>query len=189
MQVVDMSRTCFNCGRSWGAGRSCQFCGQVEQLPAGVRLSSPAKRFGEYVLEVFLATITLGIGWLIWSLIVYQYGQTPAKQLLGMKVVNLEDSAPARWGRMFVREFIAKGLIGILASMVLYIPYFWLIWDKDNQELWDKIVGTVVVDDPNKLLDASSYKLPAAAQPQALPPEAEATVLLPVVERTAKPEE
>ena len=46
-----------------------------------------------------------------------------------------------------------------------------------------------MVDDPNKLLDASSYKLPAAALPQALPPEAEATVLLPVVERTAKPEE
>jgi hypothetical protein len=24
----------------------------------------------------------------------------------------------------------------------------WLIWDRDNQELWDKVVGTVVVDDP-----------------------------------------
>ena len=140
MQVVDMSRTCFNCGRSWGAGRSCQFCGQVEQLPAGVRLSRQPSGSASTCSRCSSSTVTLGIGWLIWSLIVYQYGQTPAKQLLGMKVVNLEDGAPARWGRMFVREFIAKGLIGILASMVLYIPYFWLIWDKDNQELWDKIV-------------------------------------------------
>jgi len=186
---IEMSRTCFNCGRSWGVGRSCQFCRQVEQLPAGVQLSSPAKRFGEYVVEMVLATVTLGIGWMIWSFVVYQYGQTPAKQLLGMRVVNLEDGAPATWGRMFVREFIAKTLVGILASVLLYLPYFWLILDKDNQELWDKIVGTVVVDDPNKLLDASDYKLPPAAQPQALSPEAEATVLLPVVERTAKPEE
>jgi len=141
------------------------------------------------VVDVLLLWLTLGIGWLIWSLVVYRYGQSPAKQLMGMKVINLENGVPASWGRMFVREFIAKGLIVLLAFMVLYIPYFWLIWDKDNQELWDKIVDTVVVDDQNKLLDANSYKLPAAAQPQALPLEAEATVLLPVVERTAKPEE
>jgi len=31
--------------------------------------------------------------------------------------------------------------------------YFWLTWDDKNQKLWDKMVGTVVVDDPQDLLD------------------------------------
>ena len=32
----------------------------------------------------------------------------------------------------------------------------WLLWDKDKQELWDKIAGTVVVNDPEKLLIPSA---------------------------------
>jgi uncharacterized RDD family membrane protein YckC len=34
-------------------------------------------------------------------------------------------------------------LIGIILDL-------WLLWDKDNQELWDKLAGTVVVNDRNK---------------------------------------
>jgi hypothetical protein len=30
------------------------------------------------------------------------------------------------------------------------LAYFWLVWDVDNQELWDKVMGTIVVDDPLK---------------------------------------
>ena len=31
----------------------------------------------------------------------------------------------------------------------------WLLWDKDKQQLWDKLAGTVVVDDPDKQLGPS----------------------------------
>jgi hypothetical protein len=27
-----------------------------------------------------------------------------------------------------------------------------LLWDKDRQQLWDKIAGTIVVDDPDDVL-------------------------------------
>lgn len=148
-----MAAPCIACGRSWGGGRSCQFCRQVTGLPSGVYLSSPAKRLGGYLVEGLLAVFTLGIGWLIWALIVYQNGQTPAKQLLGMRVVNLRTSARASWGRMFLREFVAKTAIWLLCVVTAgfgIIVYFWLIWDKDHQELWDKMAGTVVVDDPNE---------------------------------------
>jgi hypothetical protein len=53
---------------------------------------------------------------------------------------------------MFVREAIAKPLMGILAGFTLGIAYFWLVWDSRNQELWDKVVGTVIVNDPQKQL-------------------------------------
>jgi len=47
-----------------------------------------------------------------------------------------------------LREFIAKPLIMILSSVTLGIVNFWLVWDRDTQELWDKVVNTIVVSDP-----------------------------------------
>ena len=40
-------------------------------------LSSRGQRFGAFLLEIPLAIITLGIGYLIWALIVYSEGRLP----------------------------------------------------------------------------------------------------------------
>lgn len=156
------ARPCPSCGREWGVGISCQFCDQVEGLPAGVHLSSAARRFGEHLLEGVLLVFTLVIGWVIWSFLVYGKGQTPAKQLLNMRVVSLREGTKASWGRMFVREWIAKGIIGLLGALTFGIVYFWLIWDSRKQELWDKVVGTIVVNDPHGQLMAAPTQVPPA---------------------------
>lgn len=104
------------------------------------------------MLEGVLIVFTLVIGWLVWSLVVVKNGQTPAKQCLGMRRVNLSTNQTGDLGRMFLREVVAKPVIGVLNWLTLGIVNFWLVWDKNTQELWDKMVGTVVVNDPNKLL-------------------------------------
>lgn len=52
---------------------------------------------------------------------------------------------------MFVREFLAKGLIRGLISAVFFPAWivlcFMLLWDKNRQELWDKVADTIVVND------------------------------------------
>ena len=144
------SRPCFACGREWGNGRSCQFCRALVGLPAGVQIASPGSRLGGYLLEGVLCLFTLGIGWLIWSFAVYGKGQTPAKRVLGMRVVDVRTGAAASWGTMFLREFIVKP---VLAFVTVGVADMWLLWDKDNQELWDKMLSTVVVSDPNKQLE------------------------------------
>jgi uncharacterized RDD family membrane protein YckC len=155
------ARPCSSCGREWGGGIACQFCSQVEGLPPGVHLSSPARRFGGYLLEGILAGVTLIVGWVIWSFVVYGRGQTPAKQLLGMRAVDLRTGEKASWGRMFVREIVAKPLVGLVSWVTLGIANFWLVWDSRNQELWDKIVGTVIVNDPHKRLLPGVQSAPA----------------------------
>ena len=145
-------RPCPVCNRDWGHGAACQFCGQVEGLPSGVGLSSAAKRFGAYLLEGVLLVVTLVVGWLVWSVIVWGRGQTPAKQLLSMRVVKLRTGEKASWGTMFLREIICKWVIGFLSFFTLGIINFWLVWDSKNQELWDKMVGTIVVNDRDKVL-------------------------------------
>ena len=146
------ARPCPSCGREWGNRIACQFCNQVEGLPRGVHLSSPARRLGGYLLEGALISVTLVIGWLIWSFVVWGRGQTPAKQVLRMRVVALDAGRSANWGRMCLREVVAKPIIGVLSWLTLGIANFWLVWDGQKQELWDKVVGTVVVTDRERAL-------------------------------------
>jgi uncharacterized RDD family membrane protein YckC len=141
--------TCGACGRDRGPGVACQFCRHVQGAPDGIRLASPGKRLGGQLLDGVFAIFTLGIGWLIWSLIIFGRGQTPAKQVLGMRVLKLDTGARASWGTMFLRTFIIKPL---LSSLTFAIGDLWLLWDKNNQELWDKVLSTIVVDDPRKEL-------------------------------------
>jgi uncharacterized RDD family membrane protein YckC len=146
------TRLCPSCSRDWGGGMTCQFCAQVSGLPNGVRLSSAGKRFGGYVLETVLFVVTLGLGWLIWSLIVWKDGKTPAKGLLGMRVLKLQTGAKATWGNMFFREVFGKIVGGIVGAVTFGITTFMLLWDNNRQEIWDKVAGTIVIDDPHKQL-------------------------------------
>jgi uncharacterized RDD family membrane protein YckC len=104
------------------------------------------------MLDAVLMIVTVGIGWLIWQLIVASNGQSPAKQLLGMRVVKLRTGTKATWGTMFLREVILKPLIGFGLGWFFGIVYFWLLWDKNRQELWDKMISTIVVNDRDKQL-------------------------------------
>ena len=67
------------------------------------------------------------------------------------------------WGRMFLREFVAKivifGIIDAVFVPAALVLDFMLVWDKNRQQLWDKIAGTIVVDDPHPLPLASGQPL------------------------------
>jgi uncharacterized RDD family membrane protein YckC len=120
-------------------------------VPAGFELSSKLKRFGQALLEALLVIVTLGIGWLIWSLIVWSRGQTPAKQVLGMRVVDTDTLSAATWGTMALREIVGRWLLGFVPLYTL-ISCIVLLVDGRSQALWDKIASTVVVNDPDRRL-------------------------------------
>lgn len=86
-------------------------------------------------------------------MIVWRTGQTPAKRLLGMRTIDRGTLASASWWRMLWRQIPCRFVIDLLAGFTLYIPYFWLCWDKERQQLWDKMADTLVVNDFDKVLD------------------------------------
>ncbi len=142
---------CPRCGNAQPTDRvACGVCEQVRTLPIGVTLTSAGRRFGQYALDVLLVIVTLFIGWVIWSLIIWSRGQTPGMQILHIRVVKLETNRVATWGTMCLREFVGKFLVmGIISSIFFpawVVLVFMLMWDKNRQELWDKIAGTIVVD-------------------------------------------
>ena len=137
-------------------------------------LASKGRRFGAYLLEIPLTIVTLGIGYLIWMLIVWARGQTPAKQLLKMRVVRLEERRAAHWGWMALRNFVLAMLIGF--PLELIFPGLSILWllanaiallvSSRNQALWDMIVKTVVVHDPDYHFDRRRPSLPTGTSDQ-----------------------
>jgi uncharacterized RDD family membrane protein YckC len=123
----------------------------LEGIPAGLVLASPARRLGQHLLEFLLIIVTLGIGWVVWSLIVWGDGQTPAMKLLKIRVVKPSTGQTASWGTMLLREFVGKFIIFGVLSLIPFVSLilsFMLLWDSKRQELWDKIAGTIVINDP-----------------------------------------
>jgi uncharacterized RDD family membrane protein YckC len=120
--------------------------------PDQLETATPRRRLGGYLLESVLAVLTLGVGWLIWFIIVAPNGQTPAKQLLGMYIMR-DDGSRAGGGYVWLREFVVKGLLfGVIAMFTAYIAWvlaaLWCTWDRDRQTLWDKVGTTHVTHSP-----------------------------------------
>jgi uncharacterized RDD family membrane protein YckC len=112
-------------------------------------LSSVGKRFGASLLDGLLLIVTFGIGWIIWDLIVWKDGQSPAKQLLHMRIINGETWQPIDWGKSFLRNFVCYGLIGLipLAGPIYRLVGACFVFNDDRRALWDRMVNTYVVND------------------------------------------
>ena len=121
--------------------------------PAGVPpLASLGERFGGYLLDGLLALVTLGIGWMIWCCFTFSKGQTPAKQMMGMRVVKQDTGIAANWGEMFLRNVVIPGALGLVGIFLFGIPTIvaacFIFGGNLRQTGWDHMMRTVVVKDP-----------------------------------------
>jgi uncharacterized RDD family membrane protein YckC len=121
-------------------------------LPNGTQLASVGRRIGAYFLAIPLAVVTLGIGYIIWGLIVWARGTSPALSLLGMKVWRPDDNKPASWGYMALREIVGRIVDGVLSIITALISFIMFVNGKEHKSLHDLVAGTVVLYDPNKVL-------------------------------------
>jgi uncharacterized RDD family membrane protein YckC len=122
------------------------------KLPQGTVLASSGRRIGAYFLAIPLAIITLGIGYVIWGLIAWGNGQTPALQVLGMRVWRPEDNRVAGFWWMALREIVGRICDGILPPITELISLIFMLTRPDRKTLHDLVAGTVVLHDPNKVL-------------------------------------
>jgi uncharacterized RDD family membrane protein YckC len=121
-------------------------------LPNGVQLASIGRRIGAWFLAIPLVIVTLGIGYVIWGLIVWGRGQTPALQVLGMRCWRPETNRVPTWGWMALREVVGRIAEGILSIITLLTSFILMCTGKERKTLHDYIAGTVVLHDPNHVL-------------------------------------
>lgn len=113
----------------------------MREAGVGIRLVA-------YLLDAILQTVTLGIGWLVWAAVIAKKGQTPAKQLLNLRVVDASDSSVFGFARMlFLRGIVAGLVAALLVPLTLGIILLMPFWTQRKQNIWDKVSGSIVVVD------------------------------------------
>jgi uncharacterized RDD family membrane protein YckC len=84
----------------------------------------------------FLVALAYFAGMWAWK------GTTIGGIVLNLKVVRLDDK-PVTFLVALVR-----GLASAFSVIILFLGFFWMIWDREKQTWHDKIAGTVVVRQP-----------------------------------------
>lgn len=128
----------------------------VPPLPPGVTLAPAGRRIGAYFLSIVLAIVTLGIGYVIWGLIVWRRGTTPALSVLKMRCVEASTGMRATFGTMALREIVGRIVEGILGGITELVSLILFLSRDDRRCLHDLVAGTIVVFDPEGRFDATS---------------------------------
>lgn len=152
---------CPNCGvEQEGAGDS-QYAGFLIRLFAFVIDNVLLFVAGTILFEIFeipllglLITVPYYVGF------TYKIGQTPGKRILGLHVIDDEESIP-NFRRVFLREVVAKSVpsmlllagaysviflaAGYIAGTILLLGYLWIVRDPAKRGLHDHIAGTYVI--------------------------------------------
>lgn len=161
---------CSSCNAEVAPGtRWCSICHTNVVNPAIGRLASPGKRLAAYFLDLLLPIVALilifmvaglgaatgskaGLGleallgfalfiaYVVSTLALFSRGTTPKKNLLGMRVIK-EDGGPAGFLTMLVREWVGKGISGL----ILGLEFLWILFDHENQGWHDKLMSTYVI--------------------------------------------
>ena len=129
---------------------------------SNIKYASFQHRLGAEALDTALMLVTLWIGWVIWSLIVWGEGQTPAKKILKIRVLSAQNNKPATWGHMAVRQllipltlFIASltfnlisfGIIGTIGIITWYVLEIVWYFTTGSRSLRDVFVKSIVVNE------------------------------------------
>ena len=109
-------------------------------LPEDARPAGVGRVIAAYALAVLLFIVTLGAGYLIWSVVTWGQGQTPAQRILGLRCWHPETGHVAGRGQMALRQFTGLALNG-----QALIGVFILLSGMSEVSVGDVFAGTVVV--------------------------------------------
>jgi len=125
-------------------------------------LATARHRIAALFLDVGLCIVTLGLGWFVWSLVIWGKGQSPAKQILKIKIINQESGKPASWGHTALYEFlfgfaialtssalnlVTFGVVGSLGFLAFWITDFiWFFKNNECRTLRDRACKTLIIN-------------------------------------------
>lgn len=85
-------------------------------LPQGLRLASRGQVAAAWFLGLLLFSVTLGIGYIIWSLFAWRHGRSPAQRILSLRCWLPEARRVAGRKQTALRQITGLCLNGQLLS-------------------------------------------------------------------------
>ncbi len=116
-------------------------------LPQGVRLASRGRVAAAWLLGLLLFIVTLGVGYITWSLFVWGQGRTPAQRILRLRCWQAGPRRVAGRKQTALRQITGFFLNGQLLAGVL----IWLL-TKRLRSVGDFFASTVILHDPDGVL-------------------------------------
>jgi hypothetical protein len=117
--------------------------------------ASLGKRIEALALMPLLFVVTLGVGWLVWSVLEWRDGSTPSYRLLGLRVVRASDERPIRLARSLARSSICCLLVIPTVAICCVIGICFVfgasppddLFDHPRTAPWDYLTATKVTDE------------------------------------------
>jgi uncharacterized RDD family membrane protein YckC len=115
----------------------------VNTGPADAQPASNGQVVAAYVLGLLLFIVTLGAGYLAWSVVTWGKGQTPAQRIVGLRCWDPATGRTASRDKMALRQ-----LTGVALNGQLLIGVFIMLSGMSAVSVGDVLLGTVVLRDP-----------------------------------------
>lgn len=124
-------------------------------LPRGLRIASRGQVACAWLLGVLLFSLTLGVGYISWSLCSWGQGRSPAQRMFRLRCWLPESRQVAGRRQMAVRQITGFCLNGQLLSGL----FIWLT-SKKLRSVGDFFASTVILYDPDRVLPLCSAASP-----------------------------
>ena len=127
----------------------------VNRLPA----ASVGTRIKALLLTPLLIVVTLGVGWLAWSVVEWCNGRTPSYRRTKLRVVRKSDGKPIGLGRSVLREACCALLLvpTLVACFFLALSFAMGasppegVFGQSRHAPWDLLTRTDVVNEAQHL--------------------------------------
>ena len=145
-----------------------QGCLEVGPRRPGPPAASFFSRVEALALTGFLIVITLGVGWIAWSIIEWRHGRTASYRLTGLRVVRRSDAKPIGLGLSVLRNGVCATLLIIPTIIVCAFVAFAFVMGasppsdllrKPRNAPWDLLTKTMVVDERRASHSGSQMRL------------------------------
>jgi uncharacterized RDD family membrane protein YckC len=113
------------------------FSGLLQKLVTGVVLKglhAPASM--NMILGSLFVTAVYWIG------LTLQFGATPGKRMMGLRIVTEKHKTELEIGQLILRETVGR----FISTVPVFMGYFWVSFNKDRKTWHDMIAKTRVVD-------------------------------------------
>lgn len=112
---------------------------------SGETVTGPQSDVSSATAGILVLGALIAFGFWLYNTVIRQgrTGYSLGKAALGIRLLRHSTGRPMGAGLCFVRQ-----LAHYVDSLVCYLGWFWPLWDPKRQTLGDKIMGTVVVLQP-----------------------------------------
>jgi hypothetical protein len=133
---------------------------------AGLPAATFGARLKALLLTCGLVVITLGVGWVGWSILEWRNGRTAAFRLTGLRVLRISDGRPIGLGRSILRNALLCTLLllpTMLTCVVVALTFVMGasppddLFSKPRNAPWDRLTRTTVVQERRRPFSRGKY--------------------------------